>query len=108
MVEWGMMMSNYLEGYWQVIERLVCEAFGELSKYNLRDDVWFEMALSRAYKFLPVPVRLVVSKENFVIFCKEKKSVLVEASKKVALTNEHKSKRRPAMLGSSRAHVYKH
>ena len=74
---------------WPKFEEVIVKGLINITEEKLKDDKALTSAFGKAYELLPVPVRLVLSRDNFLNFCMLKKEPLLE---KVQKYKENKAK----------------
>lgn len=64
--------------HWSKIEKLLYERLIVVAENKLHDDKSLELIFEKAYEVMPAPVRLILSRDRFVLFCLERKDMILE------------------------------
>lgn len=72
---------------WPKFEEVIVKGLINITEEKLKDDKALAAAFEKAYELLPVPVRLVLSRDNFLNFCMLKREPLLEKVQKYKENN---------------------
>lgn len=72
---------------WPRFEEVIVKGLINITEEKLKDDKSLTAAFEKAYELLPVPVRLVLSRDNFLNFCMLKREPLLEKVQKFKENN---------------------
>ena len=65
------------EKHWPSIERVLVEGLLSIAEEKLRDDKMIEGAITKLYETLPLAVRVVLSRDRFLVFTMEHRETLL-------------------------------
>lgn len=72
---------------WPKFEEVIVKGLINITEEKLKDDKALAAAFEKAYELLPVPVRLILSRDNFLSFCMLKREPLLEKVQKYKENN---------------------
>ncbi|CAG20352.1 hypothetical protein [Photobacterium profundum] len=71
-------INEIIQSQWPKIEGILLERMIPLAGDKINDDEFITKAFENTYEFLPMPIRMLLSKEKFVSYCKTHKEPLIE------------------------------
>jgi len=71
-------INEIIQSQWPKIENILLERIIPLAGDKINDDEFITKAFENTYEFLPMPIRMLLSKEKFVSYCMTHKEPLID------------------------------